>query len=205
MKRTIELLTAGWLIIGISVTGIVFTGIGCTGLESSPPQEETVWDGEYTDEIQALADCRKSGLNPAAADHQFFMTNKPKIKTVQIMLDSGNFMEKIKAYLKSITNDEVPDNIEIPATERIVGVWYGVDRGYDEAIVYTFTENGRYEWESQGTVKTGTYVIDPSRTPLNIRFEPVQEAKGYSTACQFIDDKTLLIEETDRSIVFFKK
>lgn len=194
-------------VIGLFVCSImVLAFTGCSELYwDSVVNKDKVWNEEFKEEIEDLADQNKSNQDPNRMDPQFFARNKPRLKTAQIMLDSGKLITKIKDYFKSIATEIVADSKELPPEKRLVGTWYGVDRGYDDALVFTFDENGRYYRKSRGHVKQGTYLVEPEGTPLHIRFRPEPGAEMVSAAFQFLDDKTLLFEAADRSVVLVRQ
>ncbi len=161
-------------IISIFICSMFFLTAGCSPLYlNSVLKDEDTWDENFNKEIQGLSKTQRTYQDPnvkgdslelpSTEDQQFFTRNKPKIKSGQIMLDSGNLLGKIKEHLASITTEQIPDSKEIPVRKRLIGQWYGVDKDYNDAVIFTFKENGDFYKESQGSLMMGSYKMNTAK------------------------------------------
>jgi len=195
-------LSLGIFLIGILLSGILFMGSGCTQTKKRPAlKSEEVWK----DEIKEIAATGQAFHPPCPDDGvMFFNKNKPRLKTVQLWLESGKAIsETITAYVKSIMPDD-PDPAISPLS-KITGEWYGLDQSHESAIIFTFEPDGRFSWLAGTDLKKGTYRLDPPAAPTRITLKSPALPGDYSTRFEFITDAALLLKGGNRDLILFKK
>ena len=192
-----------------SIIMIFLLQVGCTEHRvKSVSKSEDNWDENFNEELRGMTETGQTyhtSTTSGQADDglMFFNQHKPQIKTVQLWLESGKVItDKIKEYLKSFMPDS--DDTKTPAGQRILGRWYGLDRGHEEAVIFTFDANGRFSWQSEGKTTDGTYEIDNSDTPHHIIFLVSKSSAKDIKAFEFINDNALLLKGDDRDIILFK-
>ncbi len=193
----------------ISMLVVLFLPLGCTEQRlKSISKSEDVWDENFKEELKGMTETGQTyqgHTDDRNSDEglMFFNRHKPQIKTAQLWLESGKVITtKIKDYLSSFMPDT--DDTELPAREKIIGRWYGLDRGHEEAIVFIFETNGHFLWQAQGETKSGTYQVDHSEAPYRIILLAADNPTQYTTSFEFINNNALLFKGKDRDIILFK-
>ncbi|WDP88885.1 MAG: hypothetical protein HUN04_03690 [Desulfobacter sp.] len=191
MKRVTDILIFGFMT-------LLFAG--CTAATNQPAaKSEDVWN----EEIQEMADSGQT-YKPAGNGVVFFNKNKPRLKTVQIWLESGKTVSaKIKEYIAGIMPGKGASGTSL--AQKIAGRWYGLDTNHESAVVFTFEPDGRFVRQAGDEIETGRYEFEPAADPDSITFTPQALPGGRSRQFEFITDDALLFKGGHRDLILFKQ
>ena len=174
---------------------------------------DEAWDESLNQEAKEIAAAGRPYATPGRRECEgcgddgtrFFNQRKPQIKTVQIWLESGKVLSaRVKNYLDSIMPGSDGDS-NLSVIQKLAGIWYGLDRKHEGAIVFTFDLAGRFTWERPDRATSGTFEIDHSVSPHRITLTAGDLPGGYATEFEFINDNAMILKGRYRDVVLFKK